>query len=130
MNKANNPGRTRRQAAQARGQRSEWLAAWLLRIKGYRILARRFRCPTGEIDLIAKRGTTIAFVEVKARSDLESGLLAVGAQQRQRIARTASIFLSKFPGHADELTARFDVIALAPGRLPRHLADAWRLTGE
>lgn len=119
--------KTRRQAAEARGQKSEWLAAWLLRLKGYRILARRFRCPAGEIDLIAQRGHIIAFVEVKARADMTASLAALTPKQRQRIARAAALFLSRMPEGGNSLTSRFDLIALAPGRLPRHLADAWRL---
>lgn len=118
-----------RQKAERRGMRAETWAAWLLRLKGYRILASRYKTPVGEIDLIARRGRTIAFVEVKQRASLVACLEAVGERQRHRIAKAATLYLSHRSGAGESgshLTARFDLIALAPGQLPRHLADAWR----
>lgn len=114
-----------RQAAERRGRRAETLAAWLLRAKGYRILAQRFRVAAGEIDLIARRGRTIAFVEVKARADRTAALEAVSPQQRRRIAAAAEGWLARH-GDAADSTLRFDVVAVLPGRLPTHLADCWR----
>lgn len=116
-----------RQAAWRRGRRAEVLAALLLRLKGYRILEQRFRVPAGEVDLIAKRGHIIAFVEVKARASQAAALEAVSARQRQRIAAAASAYL----GRRAELAgcdARFDAVLVAPGRLPQHMTDAWRPT--
>ena len=117
--------RPRRRRAWLRGRRGEGLAAWWLRLKGYQVLARNFRCGAGEIDLIARRGAILAMVEVKTRDDLSSASEALGARQRARIARAAEAFLQQRPGFA-RLSVRFDVILVAPGRFPRHLMDAWR----
>ncbi|MBO6947729.1 MAG: YraN family protein [Rhodospirillales bacterium] len=115
----------RRRRANRRGRGAETLAAGILRLKGYRILARGFRVPTGEIDIVAARGRTIAFVEVKARESRTAALDAVGFQQRGRIVRAAEHFLSQHAGLRGH-DLRFDVIAIVPGRLPEHIADAWR----
>jgi putative endonuclease len=111
---------------EAWGRFAEALAAWSLRLRGYRIVARRFRTPLGEIDLVARRGRLLAFVEVKARGDLEQALVALSARQRQRTARAAELFLLRRPDLAGH-TLRFDLVAVRPWRLPRHLVDAWRL---
>lgn len=115
----------RRQRANRRGHGAETLAAILLHLKGYRILARGYRVAAGEIDIVAGRGRLIAFVEVKARDTLLGALEAVGPQQRTRIARAAEHFMAQ---HADMQgrDLRFDVVAVLPGRLPKHIADAWR----
>ncbi len=118
--------RETRRKAYGRGRRAEALAAWWLRLKGYRILARGFRVAAGEIDLIARRGRQLALVEVKARPSLEQAGAALLPRQRERIARAAEVFLQRHPGLAG-LDLRFDVVLLAPGRLPRHLANAWHL---
>lgn len=115
-----------RRQVEAWGRAAEHLAAWSLRARGYRILARRFRTPLGEIDLIARRGDLVAFVEVKARGDLEQALQAVGPRQRARTARAAELFLLRHPALSG-CTFRFDLMAVRPWRLPHHLADAWRL---
>jgi len=115
----------RRRLAWLRGRRAEGLAAWWLRLKGYRLMARNFRSGAGEIDLIASRGGILAMVEVKTRDDLSSASEALGARQRARIARAAEAFLQQRPNLA-RLSVRFDVILVAPGRFPRHLMDAWR----
>lgn len=115
-----------RVAREAWGRWAESLAAWSLRLRGYRIVARRFRTPLGEIDLVAQRGALLAFVEVKARTDLEQALVALSARQRQRTARAAELFLLRHPNYAGH-TLRFDLIAVRPWRMPRHLVDAWRL---
>jgi putative endonuclease len=101
------------------------VAAWWLRLKGYRILARDFRVAVGEIDLIARRGRTLALVEVKARPDLATAQAAIGPRQRRRIARAAASFVQRHPALA-ECDMRFDVVLLAPRHRPRHLPGAWR----
>ena len=116
----------RRQAAEKRGRRSETLAAMLLRLKGYRILGRRVRTHAGEIDLIARAPSGIVcFVEVKARADEASASDALGTRQQARIARAAALYLAGRPGLAAK-GARFDVVSVVPGALPRHLRDAFR----
>lgn len=115
----------RRRKAQRWGQLAELLAACLLRTKGYRILARRYRVPVGEIDLIAQRGRTLAFVEIKARTDHAEAVAAIGARQRARIERAASQFLAQNPRLAG-MSPRYDAILVLPWRLPCHLPDAWR----
>jgi putative endonuclease len=118
-----------RQAAERRGRRAERIAAWYLRLKGYGILARRFRGPIGEIDLVAKRRRTLVFVEVKARAENESGLEAVGTKSRARIAHAAEAWLMRYPGAAG-MKLRFDVIVVAPGiGLPKHLRNAFGAAG-
>ncbi|HIC81980.1 MAG TPA: YraN family protein [Kiloniellaceae bacterium] len=120
-----------RQAAYQRGRRAERLAGWWLRLKGYRVLARGFRCPAGEIDLIAKRGGTLVFVEVKQRDALAVAAAAVSPRQRRRIARAAEAFLQSRPDLA-ALTLRFDAVLLSrqfwrrPEWPLRHEKDAWR----
>ncbi|MHA1559969.1 MAG: YraN family protein, partial [Alphaproteobacteria bacterium] len=100
---------SRRRDAEKRGRSAERVAAWYLRLKGYGILARRFRGPIGEIDLVARRFGTLAFVEVKARADGDAGLEAVGPKARARIARAAEAWLSRYPAAAG-MNLRFDVI--------------------
>ena len=114
-----------KRVAERHGVRAELLCAWQLRLKGYRILARRYRTPVGEIDLIARRGGVLAAVEVKARGDLAAASEAVTARQRRRIANALAHFLAHRPDLA-ALAPRFDVMLVAPRRLARHLADAWR----
>jgi putative endonuclease len=92
--------------------------------KGYRILARRFRTPYGEIDLVAKRRDLVAFVEVKARASLDDAAYAVTPRQQARIVNAAQAWLMTHPDHA-EFELRFDAILIAPRRLPRHLLAAF-----
>jgi putative endonuclease len=99
-----------------------------LRLRGWRIVAADWRCPSGEIDIIARRGRVLAIVEVKSRVDLDSAALALLPRQRRRIARAAAAFLSAHPQLAP-LTLRFDVMLVAPLRPPRHLVNAWRVDG-
>ncbi len=118
--------RDSRRRAYGFGRAAERRAAWWLRLKGYRIVAKDFRAPVGEIDLVARRGRVLALVEVKARASLTEAAHALGARQRRRIERAGTIFLQ----HRPELAAmdlRFDLVLLAPGRWPRHIADAWRI---
>lgn len=114
----------RRQKAERQGRRSETLAALLLMLKGYRILARRVKTHAGEIDLVAKSPSGIVcFVEVKARPDRGAALDSVGARQQARIARAASLFLSSRPKLVPR-GVRYDIVTVAP--LPRHIPDAFR----
>jgi putative endonuclease len=114
-----------RQAAYRRGRQGERLASGLLRLKGYRILARDYRVSVGEIDLIAERGGLIAFVEVKARANLGLCLEAITVRQRHRIENAAAAFLAANPClQPDKM--RFDLIAVVPKRLPKHIMSAWQ----
>ncbi|MGB0681286.1 MAG: YraN family protein [Magnetovibrionaceae bacterium] len=110
------------------GWRAESRAAWMLRLKGYRILARRMRTPAGEIDLVARRGPVLAVVEVKARPTLSQGLEALSPAQQQRLVRAGSIVLGKMGSRAKggDLTLRFDLVVVRPWRWPHHLQGAWR----
>jgi putative endonuclease len=116
----------RRAAAEVRGRRSETLAAWALRLKGYRILSRRLKTKLGEIDMVAlPLFGPVCFIEVKARGDVAAAALSVGMGQRTRIARAANHYLASRPDLMAR-GARFDIIAVAPGRWPQHHVDAWR----
>lgn len=115
-----------RRRAERRGHWAERLGLWHLRFRGYRVLARRFRVPSGEIDLIVRRGQVLAAIEVKARADFATAGEAVTERQRRRIARALEHFLLIHPELA-RLVLRFDVMLVAPGRWPRHLVDAWRI---
>jgi putative endonuclease len=116
---------TGRAAAEARGRRGETAAALWLALKGYRVLDRRVRTPVGEIDLVARKGALIAFVEVKARRTREEAAFAITPAAQARIARAAQIWLARHPWAAG-LALRFDLIAITPRRLPEHRRDAWR----
>lgn len=111
--------------AYRRGLLAEYLAILLLTLKGYRILARRWRCAQGEIDIIAMRASCIACIEVKARASAQSAMEAIGAHQRRRIESAAEAFMARSPKYAGR-TVRFDLMVATPWRLPLHVADAWR----
>jgi putative endonuclease len=115
----------KRLAAWRRGRWSEALCRLALRPKGYRILARGWRCQQGEIDIVAKRGGTVAIVEVKARRTLDAAGSALSPRQRQRLEHAAAMFVARHPALTG-LPVRFDVMLVIPGRWPRHLVDAWR----
>lgn len=117
--------RARGRAAHAAGLRAETLAAWLLRLKLYRIVGRRVKTRLGEIDLIAQRGRTLVFVEVKARGDARTAAESLTLHQRGRLARAASLFAAMRPEFAD-FDMRFDVVLMTPRRPPIHLRDAWQ----
>lgn len=117
--------RDRRRQARRRGRSAEFLCRWHLRLRGWRILAIDWRCPSGEIDILARRGRLLAVVEVKTRGDFATAAGAVQPQQQRRIARAAQSFLAMRPDLAG-LMLRFDVMLVAPRRLPRHLTDAWQ----
>ena len=106
------------------GISAEGRAAALLIAKGYRILARRFRTPHGEIDIVARRRNLLAFVEVKARASLDEAAYAVTPRQQARIIAAAQIWLMAHPEHA-EYDLRFDAMLIAPRRLPRHVMAAF-----
>lgn len=116
-----------RQAAYRRGLAAETLAAWWLRLKGYRILAARYKTAGGEIDLVARRGNVIAFVEVKRRRDPEAGYASLTFDSSRRIADAAEVFISRHPRLADHIL-RFDLVLISPGRLPRHLPHAFEIS--
>jgi len=112
-------------AARLSGRRSEvWAAVWLM-AKGYRILGFRLKTPQAEIDLLAKRGDVLAVVEVKSRTRLEVALETVTFDQRERLRRAGANLAANRPG-LSACAVRLDLLALAPGRLPRHIPDAWR----
>jgi putative endonuclease len=113
-----------RVAAFRTGLSAEGRAAAYLMAKGYRILARRFRTPYGEIDIVARRRSLLAFVEVKARASLDEAAYAVTPRQRRRIIEAAQAWLMVHPEHAD-FDLRFDAMLIAPRRLPRHLLAAF-----
>jgi putative endonuclease len=115
----------RGRAAYRLGLRAEGLAALLLWLKGYHILARRLKTPAGEIDLVVRRGRVLALVEVKARGSGGSAVEALTPRQRERLQRAAAHFLGRNPALSD-LDLRFDMVLVAPRSLPRHMADAWR----
>jgi putative endonuclease len=115
-----------RQLAERRGRSSENLAALWLRLKGYRILARRLKTHAGEIDLVATAPFgPVCFIEVKARSDARAAAESVLAGQQTRIARAASLYLASRP-HLSRRGSRFDIIAIAPRALPVHHRDVWQ----
>jgi putative endonuclease len=113
-----------RVAAFRTGISAEGRAAAYLMVKGYRILARRFRTPYGEIDIVARRRNLLAFIEVKARASLDEAAYAVTPRQQQRIIAAAQAWLMTHPEHAD-FELRFDAMLIAPKRLPRHLLAAF-----
>ena len=118
------PPAPERQVAFRLGLSAESRAAAYLIAKGYRILARRFRTPIGEIDIVARRRNMLVFVEVKARANLDQAAESVLTHQRRRIIGAAEIWLGAHPGAAD-CDMRFDVVLVAPGALPRHIEAAF-----
>jgi putative endonuclease len=114
-----------RKRALTRGRRAESLACWLLRAKGYRILARNWRCPQGEIDILARRGPVLAAVEVKRRDEAGTAMESIAPRPRRRIERALGAFLARHPDLSG-LSIRFDAVTVGAWSLPRHLAQAWR----
>ncbi|MBO4222897.1 YraN family protein [Bradyrhizobium neotropicale] len=113
-----------RVAAFRTGLSAESRAAAYLMAKGYRILAKRFRTPYGEIDLVVRKRNLLAFVEVKARASFDEAAYAVTPRQQQRIIAAAQAWLMAHPEHA-EFDMRFDAMLIAPKHLPRHLLAAF-----
>lgn len=117
------PKRTR---AYRQGLWAETAAACLLRVKGYRVLERRFRSPVGEVDLIVVRRRRLAFVEVKLRAGLDAAAWSVTPHQQGRIVRAADYWLARHPAYQRHDIA-FDVILMAPWARPRHMQSAFQV---
>ena len=113
-----------RAEAERRGRRGETLAAWYLRLKGWRIVARRVKTPRGEVDLVVRRGRTVAFIEVKWRARGAELGLAVDAYRLRRVAAAAEAIAPRHVRANEDM--RIDVLLLAPGRWPRHIVNAWQ----
>lgn len=113
----------KRREAERGGRRAERLAAWWLRLKGWRILAMRARTPVGEVDLVARRGRTVAFVEVKARASEADAAMALDDWRLRRVARAAEALAPRYARTED--TIRIDAIFIVPRRWPRHMANVW-----
>jgi putative endonuclease len=114
-----------RRKAYRRGHRSEWLAALALMLKGYRIVARRYRTKLGEIDLIARRGDIVIMVEVKARPTLLEAMEAIGRESERRIEGAADLWLTRQKDYG-RLSVRFDMVAVLPRRWPVHVENAFQ----
>ena len=112
-----------RRIAEARGRRAETMAAWWLRLQGWRILAQRIRVPGGEVDLIARRGRTLAFIEVKQRRTEEAAAWALDEYRLRRVAVAAQRLAPRFARDGDDI--RIDALFIVPGRLPRRLINVW-----
>jgi len=112
-----------RKAAEKRGRRAETHAAWWLRLHGWRIVGQRVRNPRGEVDLVARRGKTLAFVEVKARVKDSDLAIAIDARRLKRVAAAAESLIGKYGEGAENI--RIDVILVSPWRLPQHLVNVW-----
>ena len=115
-----------RAGALAFGLNAETVAALWLRLKFYRILERRYRIREGEIDIIAARGSTIAFVEVKARPTMDEAVISISAQKRRRMSRAAHHWLATHPWAVNRIL-RGDALFIAPNSLPRHVPAAVEL---
>jgi len=113
-----------RQAAERGGRRAESWAAWWLRLKGWTILARRVRTPLGEVDLVARRGLTIAFVEVKARASVREASFALDDWRLRRVAAAAEALAPRYARTGDDI--RVDAMLIVPRRFPRHLPNVWQ----
>ncbi len=113
-----------RATAEAQGRRGEWLAAWYLRLRGWRIVAQRLRAAGGEVDIIARRGATVAFVEVKWRQRSADLDLAIDRTRLRRVAMAARQLAPRYVRAGDDM--RIDALLLAPGRWPRHLVNIWQ----
>jgi len=113
-----------RQRAEKRGRGAETIAAWWLRLRGWRIIARRARVPGGEVDIVARRGRTLAFVEVKARADSDTAAFSLDRYRLRRVAVAAERLAPRYMRAGDDV--RIDAIFVVPRKLPRHLPDVWQ----
>jgi putative endonuclease len=113
-----------RRAAEKRGRSAETLACWFLRLHGWRILARRARVPGGEVDIVARRRRTLAFIEVKARATEDAAAMALDHYRLRRVAVAAERLAARYLRDGDEL--RIDALFLVPKRWPRHLPNVWQ----
>ncbi|MCB1379201.1 MAG: YraN family protein [Alphaproteobacteria bacterium] len=113
-----------RRSAEQSGRFAEYLALLYLSLKGYRLLAHRYRSPVGEIDLVMRRGGTTAFIEVKQRASIDAAIQSVTPHQSRRIAAAARSFMAH-----DRMAAmqacRFDIVAICPYHWPRHIENAF-----
>ncbi len=116
--------RVRRQLSERTGRRSELAALWMLRLKGYRLLAHRYKCALGEVDLIMRRGRTTAFIEVKARPSADEGMISVTAFQSRRIVAAAGLWMARDP-LSNNGFCRFDIVTVSPYHWPRHIQNAF-----
>lgn len=115
----------KRAKAERRGRRAEFWAALYLQLKGYRVLERRYKTKSGEIDLIVRRSNVVAMVEVKQRSTLEAAHESLYQASLKRIEHAAAQFLNSRRKYED-CDIRFDVVFVLPGLKIKHLIDAWR----
>jgi len=113
-----------RQAAEQRGRGAETLACWYLRLKGWQILARRARVRGGEVDIVARRGRILAFVEVKARATEEAAGFALDEWRLRRVIVAAERLIPRYMRDGDDV--RIDAIFIVPRRWPKHLANIWQ----
>jgi putative endonuclease len=111
---------SKRVEAEKRGHRSEWLAAWALRLKGWRIVAKRFKTKTGEVDLIARKRDLIIMVEVKARARLIEAMDSVTPTAQRRIEAAGDVWLARQPDFS-KLSVRYDLVAVLPRQWPVHV---------
>ena len=121
-------GPRERRAALRLGLHAEVVAALYLRLKLYSILERRFSAGGGEIDIVARRGSTLVFVEVKLRAEADAAAAAIGEVKLRRMARAVAVWRRRNPW-ADGCALRGDAVLMAPWRWPRHLRDAFTLGG-
>lgn len=113
----------KRALAERRGRRGESAAVWYLRLLGWRILACRAKTPRGEVDIVARRGRTVCFFEVKWRRDTSDLASSIDAYRLRRVAAAAEVLAPRYAGNGENL--RIDVLLLAPWRFPRHIVNAW-----
>jgi putative endonuclease len=113
-----------RQEAEKRGRGAETLACWYLRLKGWRILARRARVPGGEVDIVARRGKMLAFVEVKARANEDAAAFSLDRYRLRRVAVAAERLAPRFMRDGDDV--RIDAMFVMPRRIPLHLTNVWQ----
>lgn len=113
-----------RQQAEKRGRGAETIACWYLRLRGWQILARRARVPGGEVDIVARRGRTLAFVEVKARASEEAAAMALDNWRLRRVAVAAERLAPRYMREGDDI--RIDALFIVPRRWPRHLVNVWQ----
>lgn len=116
--------RKRRRKAHQKGKRAEFVARVWLRLKGYRIMEKRYKTKMGEVDIIARKGSLIAFVEVKARDEVQVALDAISWDSQNRIEAAAERWLQN-QSDFGELSWQFDVVAVLPRRLPKHFQNVW-----
>ena len=114
----------RRSEAERQGRRGEGFAVWWFRLHGWRIVGQRLQVGVGEVDLVARRGRTVAFIEVKWRATAAQRDLAIDHHRLKRVARAAEALAPRFARHGEDI--RIDVLLLAPGHWPRHIANAWQ----